>query len=260
MVLRRIPAAGKSYMMRTNNASVNGGAGVEVSFARDYYIGVFEVTQTQWFKFASRQSYETNALYSAMRPASYLSMQTDNSITIRRTLSSTLANHDVKGGFFKNLQDRTGLLFDLPTEAMWEYACRAGTTTALYSGKAYSYDEAAKLARMYNHVSDRNCNLTKRTAIVGSYKPNAYGLYDMLGNVWEWCLDNYVAVGSLPGGTDPIVTSPQFYHVIRGAGVAKDSNNHYVNWRQSGYYGYYGYFDGGFRVCLYLEKNDDGTK
>ena len=86
--------------------------------------------------------------------------------------------------------------YTLPTEAQWEYACRAGTTTGYYTG-----DTEADLARAgwYDGNSDR------KTHPVGQKEPNAFGLYDMHGNVWEWCSDYYNL--SLSGGTDPVRTS-----------------------------------------------------
>jgi sulfatase modifying factor 1 len=77
--------------------------------------------------------------------------------------------------------------FRLPTEAQWEYACRAGTTTATSFGDALGLNQANFMG--------------KRATPVGSYPANAWGLCDMHGNIFEWCRDWYHA--RLPGGTDP---------------------------------------------------------
>ena len=293
MVFRRIPAAGKSYMMQTNNASVNGGAGVEVSFTKDFYIGVYEVTQTQLNKFyrwwgndrsyssyppkpasywnaSYCNSFETNETYRAMRPASNIGVWSGYAHCVRNISNTTLANHNVgSGSFCGNMQDKTQLLVDLPTEAMWEYACRAGTSTDLYTGQnfkngsTYYYTRLNPICRTYNPTTDRNCGLDVGSAIVGSFKPNAWGLYDMIGNVFEWCLDKDVADANLPGGTDPLYdASSGNKHVLRG-----DSWNFNINNNTSFHrYGYNANYEAnsntkgfGIRLCIYLDNNDDGT-
>ena len=92
--------------------------------------------------------------------------------------------------FLKKLSDRTKLKFRLPTEAEWEYACRAGTTGAFNVGDTLDSDFAN-----YNAKSPYANGIVgpylKRTIDVGSYPPNTFGLYDMHGNVWEWCSDRY---------------------------------------------------------------------
>lgn len=110
------------------------------------------------------------------------------------------------------------IIFDLPTEAQWEYACRAGTSTYYNDGIFGSPSEVSNaqmdvLGRyMYNggfflnaiNVWESPPNTSGPelgTAIVGSYLPNAWGLYDMHGNVWEWCADRHSA--ALFGGSDP---------------------------------------------------------
>jgi formylglycine-generating enzyme required for sulfatase activity len=89
--------------------------------------------------------------------------------------------------------------FRLPTEAQWEYACRAGTTTATAFGDALSSEQANFKGKPYNGAK-RGPSLN-RAARVGSYPANAWGLHDMHGNSYEWCRDWYHA--RLPGGTDP---------------------------------------------------------
>jgi formylglycine-generating enzyme len=89
--------------------------------------------------------------------------------------------------------------FRLPTEAQWEYACRAGTTTATAFGNALSSRQANFKGKPYNGAEPGPS--LNRAAPVGSYPPNAWGLHDMHGNTFEWCRDWYHA--KLPGGTDP---------------------------------------------------------
>ena len=107
--------------------------------------------------------------------------------------------------FLGKLRARTGLDFDLPTEAQWEYACRAGTTTT------YSYGGTANGNYMW-YIS----NSSPQTHTVGTKQPNPWGLYDMHGNVREWCLDWYTS--SLAYGTDPNGSSSGSSRVWRGGG------------------------------------------
>lgn len=98
--------------------------------------------------------------------------------------------------------------FRLPTEAQWEYACRAGTTTAFSFGDQLNHTQASFQF--------------KQSVRVGSYPSNAWGLHDMHGSVWEWCLDWYHSL--LPGGTDPDLSATKgtmnrdgtYSHVRRG--------------------------------------------
>jgi len=120
----------------------------------------------------------------------------------------------------------------LPTEAEWEYACRAGTITPFNTGKNLSTEQAnfngqypyrnndtvaeKKLRNMYGvFTPDFSGLFREQTMPVGSFSPNKWGLYDMHGNVWEWCND-YLGDYNLENQTNPIGANAGVYRVIRG--------------------------------------------
>jgi formylglycine-generating enzyme required for sulfatase activity len=100
-----------------------------------------------------------------------------------------------------------GYQYRLPTEAEWEYCCRAGTTTEWHTGTSLSTSQAS-----FQGVPDQ-------TTVVGSYAPNAFGLHDMHGNVAEWCLDSFASYTPGPA-TDPFATGGLggFLRMMRGGG------------------------------------------
>ena len=92
--------------------------------------------------------------------------------------------------FCRKLSEKTGKTVGLPTEAEWEYACRAGTTTPFHTGETISTDQANYDGNSTYGSGGKGVYRQKTTA-VGSFTPNAWGLYDMHGNVGEWCADWY---------------------------------------------------------------------
>ena len=138
-----------------------------------------------------------------------------------------------------------GFEYRLPTEAEWEYACRAGTTTTYCFG-----NDATRLSDFAwwgGIAGNGNAKSEQYAHEVGLKKPNAWGLHDMHGNVYEWCADVYRP--KLPGGTDPLVTSDGLGAVYRGGSwdiTAAYCRTAYRYWvkpeKQS--------FNVGFRVAL----------
>ncbi len=122
--------------------------------------------------------------------------------------------------YCKWLYKKTGIFFRLPTEAEWEYACRAGSTTIYPFG-----DDASKL----NDYAWYATNSGDRYHKVGEKKPNAWGLYDMHGNVMEWCLDKYAE--NLPGGRNPEVTEGAVSRVLKGGSWINGANECRSAWR-----------------------------
>ena len=116
-----------------------------------------------------------------------------------------------------------GLSVQLPMEAQWEYACRAGSTTAYSWGNSLNGD-MANCDGNYPYGTKTRGNNLEKTAPVASYMPNAWGLYDMHGNVWEWCQD---WKADYPSGsvTDPTGPSSGSYRVNRGGGWSSLAGN-----------------------------------
>jgi formylglycine-generating enzyme required for sulfatase activity len=92
--------------------------------------------------------------------------------------------------FCDRLSHRTNRQYRLPSEAEWEYACRAGTTTPFSFGETITTD-LANYNGNYTYGAGPKGVYRQETTAVGSFPPNAFGLYDMHGNVWEWCLDHW---------------------------------------------------------------------
>ena len=136
-----------------------------------------------------------------------------------------------------------GYEYRLPTEAEWEYACRAGTTTEFNTGASLFCSDARF---SYSNHSNSSCGSGSPVS-VGSYAPNAWGLYDMHGNVWEWCLDS---VANYPAGavTDPFVSGGP-YRVIRGGSWYNNSYSCRSAFRGHSDPGG-AYYNVGFRVVL----------
>jgi formylglycine-generating enzyme required for sulfatase activity len=233
LVMRKIRAG--TFIMGSPTNELGHGSGPDetqhtVTLTQDFYIGVFEVTQRQWeLVMGNKPSYFANATTYASRPVEtvsyyYIRENPNNSEISPNWPQSSQVHAD---SFMGKLRAKTGLTtFDLPTESQWEYACRAGTTTALNSGKNLTaYESCPNMAEVgryeFNGGNEftQNGDTSVETATVGSYLPNAWGLYDMHGNVWEWCLDWY---GTYPGSVqDPLGAlgaASGSYRVLRGGG------------------------------------------
>jgi formylglycine-generating enzyme required for sulfatase activity len=140
----------------------------EVEITRPFYLGKYEVTQEQY-----QQVMGTN-------PSNFKG---------KRWPVEKVSWQDAQA-FCKELSGRTGKTLRLPTEAEWEYACRAGTTTAFHFGKALNGLQGNNDGNYPYGVDDKG-PYRAQTCQVGIYAPNPWGLYDMHGNVWEWCADWY---------------------------------------------------------------------
>jgi formylglycine-generating enzyme required for sulfatase activity len=117
----------------------------------------------------------------------------------------------------------TSLAFQLPSEAPWEYACRAGMETSTYGGEFRSQEEAK---RVLESIAWWVGNAGKHAMPVATKTANRWGLYDMLGNVWEWCEDAWVAGGAPRlDAQGPLPAAVGTLRVLRGGSWSYDARH-----------------------------------
>jgi formylglycine-generating enzyme required for sulfatase activity len=166
----------------------------EVTITQGFYLGKYQLTMEQW----------TSVM--GTRPWSGQDYAVDDS----RHPAVMISWEDVQSFIGKLNQGEASEVYRLPTEAEWEYACRAGTTTRWSFG-----DDETQLGE-YAWYDDNAWNVGEEYVHeVGTRLPNPWGLYDMHGNVWEWCWDWY---GSYSSGAqvDPVGPASGSYRVFRG--------------------------------------------
>jgi formylglycine-generating enzyme required for sulfatase activity len=205
----------------------NEGPQTQVTLTRGFFLGRYEVTQGEYLAvMGSNPSYFTG---DTNRPVERVSWHDATNYCARLTAQERLAGRLPAGWAYR-----------LPTEAEWEYACRAGTTNRFYYGDDPGYTQLANYAWY-------SANSGSTTHPVGGKLPNRWGLYDMAGNVWEWCSDWY---GAYPGGsvTDPQGPASGSNRVVRGGSWSFNA----FHCRSASRYGDPASrgFDIGFRVVL----------
>jgi uncharacterized protein (TIGR02996 family) len=199
-----------------------------VTLTKGYYLGIYPVTQAQWKAIEG----------------------TDPSNFKGNDLPVESVSWDECDQFCKKLGQKTGKRFRLPSEAAWEYACRAGTTTPFWCGNTISTEQANYDGR-YTYGNGKKGEYRQKTTPVSKFHDNPWGLHDMHGNVWEWCND---WCGSLDGSdiTDPQGPQSGTSRVLRGGswgyvpGYCRAASR---NWYDPAVRSYYF----GFRVLLCLD-------
>ena len=184
----------------------------QVTLTKPYYIGIFEMTQGQYKCITGNNPADrVIALDHPVNEISYDMIRGTN-----QGQNWPADNNVDSDSFIGVLRNKTGLVFDLPTEAQWEYACRATTTTALNSGKNLtSTTVCANVAEVGRYLHNSNDGKGNNYVKGGQYLGNSWGLYDMHGNLDELCLDYYDGYTST-AQTDPVGPTTGTERVIRG--------------------------------------------
>ena len=299
LLMKRIRAKGVTWQMGShdveNERETTGETLHDVTLANDYYMGVFEVTQSQWKKItgsnAPAASFKVDGEVRPKENVSMVNLREMSSITDKANLAPNPVyqwpNNPFGNSFFGKLRGMVkkvdyAYLFDLPSEAQWEYAARGGVHAAnrwndgsarIGTGTHKADVNLDRLARnkmnggyinngdgTYSDPSHGTCTTDYGTAPVGSYEPNGYGLYDMHGNVWEICLDWWAEdISSLKGAVnangeylaDGVTKGTK--RVQRGGAWSINSVKWYrVSYRDSSKMAWPASYDTtvGFRVCL----------
>ena len=198
----------------------------QVTLTKGFWLGKYEVTQAQWYAVLGT---DPSNFKGSQRPVEQVSYD-DALVFCQRLTQKERAEGRLPEGY----------AYTLPTEAQWEYACRADTPTALCNGDATEVN--------MNEVGWYYSNAGGGTHIVGQKKPNDWGFYDMHGNVWEWCLDWYGEYSTM-AVTDPTGGSTGSHRVVRGGCWNNGADR--CRSPSRGYdYPSRNYYDYGFRVAL----------
>lgn len=234
LVLRRVEPG--TFIMGSHQYNETGHQENEtqhkVTLTKPFYIGVFEVTARQYALVSGGSGTDTQPItidigavrgFDLTATPQTISMREGVDFgcvldVIQKTekLYSWPSSDEVDpGSFMGRLRTRTALRFDLPTEAQWEYACRAGSSLPLNIGRDTDFTDLIagdkKLDESATHY-----------VYVGNYMPNAFGLYDMQGNVAEWCLDAYQEDLGSGDVVDPVGPEPELVlYNLTGTGDSK---------------------------------------
>ena len=260
-----------------DNQTIGGEPMYTVQIDNNYYIGVFEVTQTQWNMMGIANTFAfQNADVAAMRPA--------DQVSFNEARGSEYPSAPTDSSFLGKLRAKfsDAYAFDLPSEAQWEFACRAGHGLGLWNDGSrmtfttatYADENLPRMARYkqnngwikdgstYTQLSNpqiASCTDENGPAICGSYEPNDWGLYDMEGNLLEWCLDwftkNETTLRTLAGKVnttkDTAYVNGAGGHVTKGGSWFEDASRCRPGWRWCGGAAN-GYNNNGFRLALGL--------
>lgn len=213
----------------------------EVALTQGFWLGVHPITQTQWQEVMGNNPSWFCATGGGKAKVKELDTKRFPVEQVSWDDAAEFCSKLAKYGH------PAGMMYRLPTEAQWEYACRAATSSAFHFGKSLNGGEA-NCNGNHPYATRKKGVYLERTSEVGSYPGNAFGLFDMHGNVWEWCQDWY---GEYEGGRvqDPPGPQSGSDRVFRGGGwsaIARNCRSAQRFW----YIPAYRNFDLGFRLAL----------
>jgi formylglycine-generating enzyme required for sulfatase activity len=152
-----------------------------VELTKGFFMAVYPVTQKQWYAVIAPDY---------VKPAEGFDLSNPSRFHSSGNLPVETVSWDDCQVFIKKLRQKEKQRYRLPTEAEWEFACRAGTTTPFYCGETIATDQANYFGASVYGQGKKGVN-RQATTPVGSFPPNAWGLYDMHGNVQQWCQDRF---------------------------------------------------------------------
>ena len=266
IVLRRIHPGSYTAGSPTGEAGrMTGETQHRVTLTNAFYMGIYEITQRQFENVmgasANTSSYKGDlykcrpvetVTYGTIRGGSWPSTSAPSADSFIGKLQARCKTADADGNYTVPVSG-----IDLPTDFQWEYACRAGTATTLYNNKEDCTKSTAKQNEYLNDLCRNKNNYSigqggiseKQHTVVGMYEPNAWGLYDMYGNVWEFCRDFFVAdAAKLLQVIEPAGPASSSSRVLRGGSF----DSEYESCRSARRNGFSSKADDvGFRIMCY---------
>lgn len=240
MVFVRIPAGGRTFSMGSP-AAVHGSLGTEVghevTLTQDYWMGVFELTQKQYENvMGDNPSVWTGSVDSPVQPFDRSSFSlirgNGNWPTVKTVDANSLCGR---------LRQFTGIpTFDIPTDAQWEFACKADGSMEAPNGAVYDSNGGYLYGNIDDYawtVHNSKIATVAQPHRVGEKLPNAFGLYDMLGNIWEWVLD-YLNSNDTEAVIDPVgaTTGNDGKRLRRGGNYNSGMDSARASYRSMAYY------------------------
>ena len=222
LVMRKVPAKGVEWTIGSPEGEPGRATSgmlenqYRVKLTEDYFIGVYPVTQAQYERICGANP----SKYAEVENAAHCPVERVSYATVRGGRTERGANGEcvnwptnsyrhlvAPNSFCGRMRERFGVDFDIPTEAQWEFACRANGTSVLYSGRSPTTEnDVAYYAIELGWSKDNSAvDGTNQPHPVGMKNPNAWGLYDLYGNVYEHCLDWAVADINVNAAAEPLV-------------------------------------------------------